>query len=346
MRDSLIILGVMSGTSLDGVDLALCAFSAGGKKYQILRAETFPYSPEWKTRLQAAERSAGAELIASDRAYGKYIGDLCHRFLGNAPVDYIASHGHTIFHEPARGITFQLGSGTEIAIAAGADTISDFRTADVALGGQGAPLVPVGDALLFSDYTYCLNLGGFINVSFDANGQRIAYDIAPMNYVLNRITQRIGKEYDENGALASSGKYISSLGEQLDALEYYRRTAPKSLGREWVELNVFPLMTDAYKAEDLLHTFCVHAARQVAASCTEHGKMLVTGGGAYNSFFIEELRKACKAEIILPDDQTIQFKEALIFALLGYLRVHGKNNALSSVTGASRDSCGGVLTKA
>lgn len=343
MRDSLSILGVMSGTSLDGVDLALCRISNEGKKYKILRAKTIPYTQEWKNKLKAAENSSGEELAQHDRNYGQFLGQLCKEFLRDDKPDYIASHGHTIFHDPAHGYTFQSGSGSEIARITGITTINDFRSTDVSLGGQGAPLVPIGDLLLFGKYTYCLNLGGFINVSFDVDGTRRAYDIAPLNYVLNAIARQMGMEYDSGGKVAAKGKYNLSLGENLDRLPYYSQSPPKSLGREWVEQNVFPLLSNSISPADQLHTFCKHAAKQVGISCPGEGKMLVTGGGAYNYFFIGELRKNCKAEIVIPDDETIQFKEALIFALLGYLRVHNKINALASVTGASRDSCGGTI---
>lgn len=343
MQDQLTILGLMSGTSLDGVDLALCRIFAGGTKYKIIRAATIPYPKEWKKKLRDAEQQSGEELAAHDKEYGQFLGETCKQFLGGDKPDYIASHGHTLFHDPANGYTFQSGSGSEIARITGITTINDFRSADVALGGQGAPLVPIGDKLLFSHYNYCLNLGGFINISYEEHGVRKAYDIAPMNYVLNRLAQRRGMEYDSGGKLAAKGRTVSDIGEKLDALPYYAQSPPKSLGREWVEKNVFPLMSETVAPENLLHTFAVHAARQTANAITTEGKVLVTGGGAYNHFFIGELRKRCQAEIIIPDDQTVQFKEALIFALLGYLRMHEKVNALASVTGASRDSCGGAI---
>lgn len=333
----------MSGTSLDGVDLAICKIWDEGRKYKILKAKTVAYSKEWKSKLKDAEQKSGEALAVHDKEYGHFLGTICREFLAGEKVDYIASHGHTIFHDPANAYTFQSGSGSEIARITGITTVNDFRTTDVSLGGQGAPLVPIGDALLFSKYDYCLNLGGFVNVSYEENGVRRAYDICPLNYALNYIAQRMGMEYDAGGRVASKGKYITTIGNALDVLPYYAQPAPKSLGREWVETNVFPLLTGQYSPADLMHTFCKHAAKQTAAACTGEGKMLVTGGGAYNSFFIGELRKVCKAQIVIPDDQTVQFKEALIFALLGYLRLHDKVNALASVTGASRDSSGGTI---
>lgn len=333
----------MSGTSLDGVDLALCTISNEGRKYSVQRAKTIPYPQEWKLKLKAAEKSSGEALVQHDREYGQYLGTICKEFLNGDKPEYIASHGHTIFHDPANGYTFQSGSGSEIAGITGITTVNDFRTTDVALSGQGAPLVPIGDALLFGKYTYCLNLGGFVNVSFEEEGVRRAYDIAPLNYVLNSVARQMGMEYDSGGKVAAKGKYISSLGEKLDALPYYEQSPPKSLGREWVEKNVFPLLSETTSPADRLHTICVHAAKQVGIACPREGKMLVTGGGAYNDFFIGELRKTCKAQIVIPDEQTIEFKEAIIFALLGYLRLHDKVNALASVTGATRDSCGGTI---
>jgi anhydro-N-acetylmuramic acid kinase len=338
-----VILGIMSGTSLDGVDLALCRLSRNPDHYEIIKAETIPYSAEWITKLKQAERCSGLELMQLHREYGKFLGHLAKQFIGNTRVDAIASHGHTIFHNPANRLTFQLGCGAELAATSGISTVADFRVTDVAYGGQGAPLVPSGDATLFGQYKYCLNLGGFINVSYDASGKRIAFDIAPMNYVLNRLAQREGKSFDESGKMAASGKCIQSLLDKLNSLGYYSAPAPKSLGREWTEKEVFPLLNTDYTTSDLLHTFTIHAADQTAKHLNKKGSVLITGGGAYNTFFIEELKKRSVAEIVIPESQLINFKEALIFAWLGFLRLRNENNALSSVTGARRDSSGGAI---
>jgi len=350
MAEPATLLGIMSGTSLDGIDLALCKFGEKSEPFSIQKAVTIPYTEEWVRKLKQAESCSGKELIVLHREYGKYLGEICHDFLKDVDVShqpsFISSHGHTIFHEPKKHLTFQLGCGASIAVASGIDTICDFRITDVARGGQGAPLVPIGDAMLFGAYTYCLNLGGFVNISHEEKGKRIAFDIAPLNYVLNRVAAREKLNYDEGGALAASGKIIASLEKQLDALEYYSQSAPKSLGREWVEESIFPLLSDRYSTADILHTFCVHAARQTAKCCPQKGTMLVTGGGAYNTFFIEALRKVCVPEIILPDSSVIEFKEALVFAYLGYLRMNNTFNALSSVTGAHFDSISGSIFKA
>jgi anhydro-N-acetylmuramic acid kinase len=342
-REDMKILGLMSGTSLDGIDFALCRFSEGGTKYEILKTHTYAYDDAMKRMLRSAEQTSGEELEALSQLYGRYTGELCKTFLNGDHADYIASHGHTVFHEPAKGITYQMGDGAAIAQYSGVTTINDFRITDVRLGGQGAPLVPVGDQMLFSAYTYCLNIGGFANVSYEENGRRIAFDIVPVNYVMNRLAQRVNAEFDAGGRIAASGNYIPFIGEQLDRLPFYSLTPPKSLGREWVEQHVFPLLSESESPADLMRTFSEHAAKQIGKPLSKKGKALVTGGGAYNDFFIGELKKHSAAEIVIPDDQTVQFKEALIFALLGYLRVHNKVNALASVTGATRDSCGGTI---
>lgn len=338
-----VILGIMSGTSLDGVDLAICRLGRNPDQYEIIRAETITYRAEWTAKLKQAERCSGIELMQLHREYGKFLGTLAKEFVGESKVDAIASHGHTIFHNPSKGLTFQIGCGAELAAASGITTVADFRITDVAHGGQGAPLVPAGDATLFGQYKYCLNLGGFINVSFDESGRRIACDIAPMNYVLNRLAQREGKSFDEGGKMAASGKCIPSLLDKLNSLSYYSAPSPKSLGREWAEKEIFPLLHDEYITYDLLHTFTIHAAEQTAKYLQQDGLVLITGGGAYNTFFIEELKKRSATEIIIPDSKLINFKEALIFAWLGFLRLRNENNALSSVTGAKRNSCGGAI---
>ncbi|HET6990922.1 MAG TPA: anhydro-N-acetylmuramic acid kinase [Bacteroidia bacterium] len=346
-------IGLMSGTSLDGLDICLVRFADGADhwKYEIEFAETVPYPGEWIEKLIHAEKTspkgqAGTELMKLHSEYGKYLGECVASFLKKNKTEkplFVASHGHTIFHQPQIGYTFQLGSGVALTSACGIPVVCDFRTLDVALGGQGAPLVPVGDALLFKQYDYCLNLGGFANISFDQGGKRIAYDICAVNYVLNRLAKRLGKNYDENGDLSASGKIIPEILEKLNALPYYKKSAPKSIGREWVEESIFPLLSENHKTEDLLATFTGHAAEQISKVISANGNLLVTGGGAHNLFFIEQLKKKCTAEIIIPDSKTIDFKEALIFGFLGLLRWNNQINTLASVTGARQDSSGGRI---
>lgn len=338
---------MMSGTSLDGVDLALCSFylEASGWKYTLEAMACIPYPEHWQQRLREAANISGEALSQLNIDYGIYLGDLAKTFLEDKEQpSHIASHGHTIFHQPLRGMTLQIGSGQALAIASGIPVIADFRSKDVLLGGQGAPLVPIGDRELFGSYSYCLNIGGIANVSFQQNEQRIAYDICPANMVLNALVNPLGMDYDAGGVLARSGKIHQPLVQRLNALPYYHQPFPKSMGREWVEDTVFPLLKEL-SIEDLLATFCEHMAIQIGRNCTHiSGKeILVTGGGALNTYLIERIQQHTDLQVVIPAQEVIAYKEALVFAFLGlkYLRV--EVNCLASVTGARQDSIGGVL---
>ncbi len=345
------VIGLMSGTSLDGVDIAYCSFKFENKwRFSINKAESFSYPAHWISKLKSWYECDASVLAAADFEYGQYLGALVKNFINRHHLqpDFIASHGHTIFHQPRRGFTLQIGNGNAIAAETGLPVIYDFRSMDLALGGQGAPLVPIGDRLLFSDFEYCLNLGGFANISFEKKTKRIAYDICPVNIVLNQLSQREGKDYDKDGMMARSGKLIQDLFDLVNQLEYYQKEAPKSLGREWVDANILPLL-DQYMAapSDLLATWTHHVAYQVSRSVNAGtgGRMLVTGGGAMNAYLVELIRSMARLEIIIPDVNLIHFKEALIFAFLGVLRWRNEINCLSSVTGAKKDSSSGVIVK-
>ena len=346
-------IGVMSGTSLDGLDMAYCIFNfiENEWKYEVVAAETLAYQQNFKDTLSSIHKTSAQSISLFDIEYGRWIGETISDFITKnniKEIDFIASHGHTIFHQPEKRFTLQVGNGNSIAAASGCNVIYDFRKLDVALGGQGAPLVPVGDHLLFSDYTFCLNLGGFANISFVEKNKRIAFDICPVNIILNYIANKAGKDYDENGDMAASGKLNSGLLEQLNSLDFYQSDYPKSLGREWVEKNILPTLDDeTFPVEELMHTCCEHIAMQISSVINQHdknhGNVLVTGGGAFNKFLIEKLKNKTKAEIILPGKKVINYKEALIFAFLGVLRMEQKINVYAGVTGASEDSCSGVL---
>jgi anhydro-N-acetylmuramic acid kinase len=289
-------------------------------------------------------------LLFLHKEYGTYLGNQLNEFLKNQHIKpmLVASHGHTIFHQPDKKLTFQLGDGNCIAAACGITTISDFRSMDVALGGQGAPLVPIGDELLFGEYDLCLNLGGFANISFRTDHKRIAFDICPVNFVLNLLAASLGEEYDAEGCIAAAGKIDQKLLNTLNSLEYYRTPHPKSLGREWVENHVFSALEGSdLSIHDKMCTFVEHIALQcgnIINPASRTGmKLLVTGGGAHNDFLVKQIARHSNVHIVVPDKLTIDYKEALIFAFLGLLRLLGKVNCLSSVTGASRDSCGGVM---
>lgn len=340
-------LGIMSGTSLDGVDLTLCRFreKKGQWQYEILDSETISYPIEWEEKLRTAHQLDVADFLLLHNEYGKFLGSIVNNFLeGKTIPDIVSSHGHTIFHQPGKEFTFQLGSGASIAATTQITTICDFRTLDVALGGQGAPLVPVGDKLLFHEYDYCLNLGGFANVSFEDNDNRIAFDICPVNLVLNDLASQKNMPFDIDGEIGASGKIDLSLLDSLNALDYYERQQPKSLGREWVEQHINPLLADSgISIEDQAATYYEHIAYQISKVVGPAGKLLCTGGGTRNKFLISKLIEKSSSQIIIPENDLIDFKEALIFAFLGVLRFICHVNCLSSVTGAKIDNIGGII---
>ncbi|MDR0738524.1 MAG: anhydro-N-acetylmuramic acid kinase [Prevotellaceae bacterium] len=342
-------VGVMSGTSLDGLDVCLCNFGIQHStwQYTILAAETFPYDVEMKEQLSSAHRLDALQLLTFHAEYGKYIGKTVKQFIdrhGVIPL-LIASHGHTVFHQPAQGVTFQTGSGAAIAAETDINTVCDFRTTDVAHGGQGAPLVPIGDQLLFPDYDYCLNLGGFANISYEQEGRRIAYDICPVNYVLNHYIRAVGLDYDAEGVMAAGGSVHEDLLDALNSLDFYTQQGPKSMGREWVEREIFPAMEQySIPLADKLRTYCEHAAVQIGRTIG-NGRVLVTGGGTFNKFLLNRIAAHTKGFLHVPETLLIHYKEALIFALLGTLYFTNQVNCLASVTGAQADSIGGALYK-
>lgn len=336
----------MSGTSLDGIDLAICKFS-NLYTIDLLDFETISYPEQWKNRLGSAHHLSGIELRLLEKEYSEYTAHIVLEFLkeNGQNVDFIAGHGHTIFHQPEKNLTYQMMNGSILAALSGIPTVCDFRSGDVALGGQGAPLVPLGDALLFGEYEICLNLGGFANMSFENAGKRVAYDISPANLLLNDLSNRKNLEYDKNGDLARSGNVNPPLLEKLNSLKFYSETPPKSLAREWLEEKIFPLMKQG-RTEDLLATAVAHISDQVAIALNQsadEGKVLITGGGAHNTFLIDCISQKTHLKIVIPRKDIIDAKEAMVFALLGKLRLDGKTNILASVTGASRDSCGGAV---
>lgn len=344
------VIGLMSGTSLDGVDVLACEYwqTEKGWEYSMVNGETFHYSNRMYNRLKTSQNLTGIELAQLNVDYGKYLGELVKAFSEKYAYkpNFIASHGYTVFHEPAKGLTLQIGSGAEIAAITGVKTICDFRTNDVALGGQGAPLVPVGDALLFSEYVACINLGGFSNISYEQlNGSRIAFDICPVNYVLNYLSQKLELAYDKGGEIGKSGEIIDKLLVQLNNLDFYKQAPPKSLGREFVEKEIYPLLEDKYQVKDMLATFYEHIAMQLSKTINSlpKGKVLITGGGAFNNHLIELIRGKCEHELEVSNIQLIEFKEALIFGFLGVLRMQGIPNCLASVTGAKKDNVGGCV---
>ncbi|SMO53272.1 anhydro-N-acetylmuramic acid kinase [Saccharicrinis carchari] len=344
-------VGVMSGTSLDGLDLVLCEFTCqqGAWHYAFLKGTTVLYPDKMKNELAMAHQLNAYSFVELHRNYGRFIGDEVAKFRGeHCDIDLVASHGHTVFHEPDNNVTFQIGCGAQIAAACGMPVVSDFRTLDIALGGQGAPLVPIGDSMLFGKYDACVNLGGFANISFGRNGERIAFDICAVNIVINEIVQKeFGVLYDESGQLGAGGKVDSSLLKELNSLDFYGWPAPKSLAREWVETTFMPILKsyDSLDKKDILATCYHHFAWQIAAVLNQQQvkSCLFTGGGTYNHYLMQLIGGYSKAGLIIPDKQVIDFKEAIIFAFLGVLRMSKQVNCLASVTGASKNNIGGSV---
>ena len=316
MKDDYFVIGVMSGTSLDGIDLAYIKFSNKTQwNFKILKAETVKYPINWYDTLKGLVNKKINEIEIIDEAYTRYLAQIIKEFIEKYQIknlNAVCSHGHTALHQPERELTYQIGNNPILAEYLQETVVCDFRAQDVALGGQGAPLVPIGDKLLFSNYDFCLNLGGFANISTNINNERIAFDICPVNIVLN--------------------KYVNEH--------------PKSLGLEWVETHIFPLI-DEFKLQvkDVLCTFIEHVAIQIASqiNTSDYSTILVTGGGVYNTYLLNRLKAHTQQKIIVPDKDVIEFKEALIFGLLGVLKLRNEVNCLKSVTGALKDHSTGKI---
>jgi len=345
------VIGVMSGTSLDGVDLAHIKFSIQDQHwtFEILENETTSYSKYWIHELKSAVDYSEIKLQKLNKEYTILLASIITDFIKKHKIgnlDAICSHGHTILHQPQNGFTLQIGNLPEISKLTQQTVVCDFRIQDVQLGGQGAPLVPIGDRILFSEYDYCMNLGGFSNVSFEENNNRIAFDISPINTVLNFYANQLGLDYDDKGEISRKGSCNETLLQELNSLDFYQKQHPKSLGFEFVKETVLPLI-ERYQIpiEDKLHTFTEHAALQIALALPhKKGSLLTTGGGAYNDFLIERIQNHLpQMEIIIPSNKILEFKEALIFALLGVLKLKGEINVLCSVTGAKHDHSSGTI---
>jgi anhydro-N-acetylmuramic acid kinase len=354
-------IGIMSGSSLDGLDIAFIEFEETGAKwsYEIKAAACNKYDDEWLLKLQNATKLSAYDYLLLHSAYGKYIGERINAFIQQHDLEHkiqlIASHGHTTFHVPSLAMTAQLGDGAAIAATTEINVVSDLRVVDVAFGGQGAPIVPIGEKLLFADYAFCLNLGGIANLSFKSNEGYIAFDICAANRVMNLIAKVEGKEYDEDGNLAASGNIDTTLLTKLNSLAYYKQPHPKSLANSFGTDEVFPIIAaSGLSTADKLRTYVDHIVMQISYSIQELGiknkvrneKLLVTGGGAFNKFLIARLKQALGAfdiEVVVPDEILINYKEALIMALIGVLRWREEYNVLSTVTGATRSSIGGAV---
>ncbi|MBF4470149.1 anhydro-N-acetylmuramic acid kinase [Flavobacterium sp. HJJ] len=356
-KDYYNVIGVMSGTSLDGVDLAHIQFHIKNEKwaFEILECETISYDLNWISILKTAVDYSEIQLEELNKNYTQLLASIITNFISRHALenlDAVCSHGHTILHQPQNGFTLQIGNLPEIAQLVQQKIVCDFRVQDVQLGGQGAPLVPIGDRILFHEYDYCMNLGGFSNVSFEKNNIRIAFDISAVNTVLNFYASQLGFDYDDKGKISRTGQCNPDLLNELNSLDFYKTPPPKSLGFEFVKEIILPMIERySISIEDKLHTFTEHVSIQIALALenfetqkNQKRSMLITGGGAYNDFLIERIQfHLPEMQIIIPSAKILEFKEALIFGLLGVLKMREEVNALQSVTGALHDHSSGII---
>jgi len=350
-KDSYHIIGVMSGTSLDGIDLCYANYNFNNNwSYKILHATTYNYTDKWKDRLLNSIGLNKSGLRSLDIDYTNLLTSILRDFIlqfNIRNVDAISTHGHTILHQPQKRITYQIGNLPFLSKDLNMNVVCDFRTQDVELGGQGAPLVPIGDQLLFPEYKYCLNLGGFANISYKTDNEIIAFDICPVNTVLNHYTRIIGHDFDIDGSIANTGKIVPKLLNELNSIDFYKNFKPKSLGIEWVIEIIYKIIDkNNLSTSDILRTFSEHIVIQIQNVIkNDFSNILITGGGAKNKFLIELITNRLDNHINIPDDILIDFKEALIFGFLGVLRLRNENNCLSSVTGASKNHSSGKIYK-
>ncbi|MBT3794363.1 MAG: anhydro-N-acetylmuramic acid kinase [Flavobacteriaceae bacterium] len=344
------VIGLMSGTSLDGLDICFVSFKKSNySKYNIINSKTYSYNEKWIEKLKKSIFLNKQELKKIDIEYGTLISNYLKEFISEFSIDkidLISSHGHTVFHEPNKGKTLQIGDGKTINKIVKTDVVCDFRTQDVEYKGQGAPLVPIGDLHLFSNYKFCLNLGGFSNVSIKDNNKIKAFDICPVNTVLNHYSKKMGYTFDQDGVLSKKGTVNLDLLNQLNQMSFYNKLGPKSLGIEFVKSKVIPLIdSHILNPKDILRTYIEHISDQISKSIGSYfnDRILISGGGTYNNTLIDSIKTKVKSKVIIPDSQIIDYKEALIFAYMGLLKSKEKINCLKSVTGAIKDHSSGKI---
>ncbi len=365
------VIGLMSGSSLDGLDIAYCNFEVNDGKvtWQLLEKETVKFDPKWTARLAHLPVQSARVLAQTHAYFGRYMAELVNGFIkkNNIAPDLIASHGHTIFHEPERYFTTQIGDGAALAALTGITTVCDFRTQDIALAGEGTPIAPAADRYLFSGYDFYLNIGGIANITSNLGGKYIAFDTSPANQVLNLLANEMGMPFDLNGEIARSGIIIPELMEELNAVDYFHKKYPKSLDNNWIRQYIFPIIqNNNSEIADKLHTYTHFIAIQIKESIgrifeqesralssdtskvsgDKKYRMLATGGGVFNQFLIEQIQAECRlfsVEIVLPEKEIIEYKEAILMGLMGVLRMESLPNCFSSVTGAEMDTIGGAV---
>ena len=352
MSNNFKIIGIMSGTSLDGVDIAHCTFKKNKNwTYKIDKAKTVEYPSRMKKKLKSCFELSGYKLIKLDHDLGEFIGLEINKFIKHNDLnpEIISSHGHTVFHNPKEKIGLQIGNANKILSIVKIPVINNFRELDIILGGQGAPLVPIGEKLLFKGYDYFINLGGIINITKIDSSSVEAYDVVASNLVLNNISNKLNFEFDNKGNIARKGKLISTLFDELNSLKFYKKNHPKSIGIEWINKKIFPIIYKSnHKLEDVMATFSNHIAYQLIKNIDgKKNKILVTGGGVYNDFLVEKIKVYDKNKNlwIIPDNKLIKYKEALIFAFMGLLKKLNKQNILNNVTGSNIKISAGNISK-
>ncbi|MFT7344586.1 MAG: anhydro-N-acetylmuramic acid kinase [Lentimonas sp.] len=349
------IIGLMSGTSLDGLDLAHVYFTRKGEKwdFEFLNTTAYPYSKEWENRLRTSTELSAQELVLLDKEYGKLLGEFCMQFAKEKEIDLkkidaISSHGHTVFHQPQKRYTLQVGCGVNLSMVTNTIVINDFRSKDVAHGGQGAPLVPIGEKHLLRDLADgFLNLGGFCNISIFKENEIVAFDISPCNLPLNMVAGKMGFDFDKNGDLARSGEINKNLLDELNQLEYFQTFPPKSLGTEWLDEHFLPLLIKESEPKNILKTLVENCAMQIGKTANDANikELFVTGGGTKNGYLLERIEFHFKGKVIIPTEELVDYKEALVFAFMGALHLENEANCIPSVTGATKATVGGTLHK-
>ncbi len=343
------VVGVMSGSSLDGLDFALVEFFKDiNWHFKLIDSSTYPYSKKIYEKLKCSSSLSLKDIEKLDKFYTIYLSKRINKFLkknNEHKIDFISSHGHTVLHQPSIGVTHQIGNLPMLAKLIDKKVICDFRSKDVKMGGEGAPLVPAGELKLFHQSDTFLNLGGFANITIKNQNKIIAYDICPVNTILNLLATKIGKPFDKNGELASEGKLIPELEKKLNSVEFFKSTPPKSLGFEWVKKNILPILESFQEVSlnDVLNTYTVFIAKQISFALKGRKTALITGGGAFNSYLMQQIKNRTSCALFIPDEKIINFKEAIIFAFLGLLRDQNKINCFASVTGAKRNHSSGNI---
>lgn len=352
MTKSVTVLGVMSGTSGDGIDLAYVRWNLHNTSvnWQLVGATTLPFTGGWSLRLQELITLSSGALLEIDRSFGTMLGTVARQYWEEAqlpPPDLIASHGYTFWHDPSVGVSHQLGHGATIAAAAGVPAIVDFRAADIAHGGQGAPLAPMGDTAVFPGYTAYLNLGGIANLYLPQAS--LAFDVGGANLLLNALAKEANLEYDKNGQLAATGTLQPALLDQLLSWDYHKLLPPKSLDAGTIKRELLPILQNGqYTLPDRMHTAAAYIGQAIGLAgkkygCAADSRLLVTGGGTYHSILIQYLTKHWPGEVIIPPSAWIDFKEAILFAYFGALRWHNIPYISKTLTGAAKDTIGGAI---